>query len=79
VHIGRCKNIGSKLSQDLEAIGIHTHEDLVTRGSLDTLKALGGGCANRLYALEGAIRGMRWHDLDPKIRQDLLEAYKESR
>ena len=32
-------------------------------------------CFNRLCALEGAIRGMRWHNLPDEVKTDLKEFY----
>ncbi len=32
---------------------------------------------NRLNALEGAVRGIRWHDLDDDIRKELKGFYSE--
>lgn len=33
-------------------------------------------CYNRLCALEGAVRGVRWHDLPPDVKEDLLAFYR---
>ena len=35
-----------------------------------------GACINMLYALEGAIQGIRWHGLDKQRKQQLKEFYK---
>jgi DNA transformation protein len=36
-------------------------------------------CISMLYALEGAIQGIRWHDLDREIREELKKFYFEWR
>jgi len=32
-----------------------------------------GACLNMLYALEGAIQGIRWHGLSKETKQELKE------
>jgi TfoX C-terminal domain. len=32
-------------------------------------------CINRLYALEGAIQGIRWYDLSEAVKGELKEFY----
>jgi len=34
-------------------------------------------CSNRLYALEGASRGVRWHDIPQDERSALWKAYQQ--
>jgi len=34
---------------------------------------------NRLSALEGAVRGIRWHDLDADVKKELKEFYSGHR
>ena len=36
-------------------------------------------CITLLYALEGAIQGIRWHDIKKKRREELKEFYFEWR
>lgn len=35
-----------------------------------------GVCINMLYALEGAIQGIRWHQLSAKRKRELLDFYR---
>lgn len=74
-------NIGEQLAKRLESIGIDTPEKLRSIGSISAVMALndtlGKGCYNTLYALEGAIRGYRWHNL-PKEDRDSLKTNLES-
>lgn len=60
-------NIGAVLAKELENAGIKTHADLKKHGSAGALYIIKGisgkGCCNMLYALEGAIKQIRWHNL----------------
>lgn len=79
MEIDKCKNIGSVLAKQLHGIDIHTQEDLERIGSIEAAIRLGisgPSCANKLYALEGAIFDIRWHDLKIEHRKMLFEAYK---
>lgn len=76
------KNIGNTLAISLRAVGIETPEDLIKKGSVETLLLLGdvgATCSNKLYALEGAILDIRWHDLDKQHREALYNNYKRIR
>lgn len=68
-------NIGKVLSQKLEDIGINNSVDLKKYGSKNIflkIKEIDKDiCLNSLYALEGAIQGIRWHDLDKTTKQEL--------
>lgn len=74
-------NIGKTLAQKLELIGIHSYEDLQAIGSQNAIIKIAtiensGVCINMLYALEGAIQGIRWHGLDKAKKQELKEFFK---
>ncbi len=68
-------NIGKELERRLESVGVHNPGDLSDVGSIGVLKRLDAlntpGCLNMLYALEGALRGVRWHSLPREIKDDL--------
>lgn len=72
-------NIGTALSQQLNAVGITTFDELKKAGSKETwLRILAmdpSACYNRLCALEGAIQGARWHYLPDEVKKDLKEFY----
>ncbi len=76
-------NIGSGLVTRLEAAGISSREDLVALGSVKaTLKVDAGdrgACYSLLFALEGAIRGRRWHSIPTGERTLLKQAYDKAR
>ncbi len=61
-------------------MNIKDEEDLKIHGSKGAflrLKTLypEETCINMLYAIEGAIRGVRWHNLEQDIKTDLLDYY----
>ena len=80
-------NIGKILSQELEKVGIKTLGDLEEVGSAEALFMIKGvsgrSCLNKLYALQGAIQGIRWHSLSKEekeqIKSDFLLLTKEQR
>ena len=80
-HVRALPNIGDKLASDLMQSGIATSSQLVEVGSVGAALQLElhdfSVCANTLYALEGAIRGIRWHDIPSEERQKLWNAFKE--
>lgn len=72
-------NIGKKLEEQLNEVGIETIEQLKEVGSkqawLDIKAIDDSACINRLCALEGAIQGIRWHSLSDEVKRDLKEFY----
>ncbi|GKX30101.1 competence protein TfoX [Vallitalea longa] len=71
-------NIGKTLEKELNDIGIQTAEDLKETGSIEAIIRLnvhGDTCCNKLYALEGAIREVRWHHLPKDVRLQLKSEY----
>jgi len=73
-------NIGRVLEQRLGTVGIQTPADLSEVGSLGVMQRLEAihepGCLNMLYALEGALRGTRWHALPTEIKAQLKTELK---
>lgn len=73
-------NIASKLESQLADAGITAIEQLKSVGSREAwLRILANdpsACINRLYALEGAIQGVRWHNLDDDVKKSLKEFYQ---
>lgn len=73
-------NIGKTLALKLSKIGINTPKDLVEIGSENAIIKIStienhGACINMLYAIEGAIQGIRWHNLDNERKFELKEFY----
>lgn len=74
-------NIGKELEKLLISVGITTPEELVNIGSVEAVKRMkltGNACYNKLYALEGAIRDMRWHGISKDDREKLKMQYKQA-
>lgn len=74
-------NIGNTLTAKLALVGITNAEDLMQAGSENAIIKLAalensGVCINMLYALEGAVQGIRWHGLSKERKQELKEFYQ---
>ena len=72
-------NIGKEMERQLKEVGIETIEQLKREGSKEAWSRImeidESACMNRLCGLEGAIQGIRWHDLSPEIKADLKAFY----
>lgn len=72
-------NIGKEVEKQLMAVGIETIGQLKNIGSreawLKIQKIDASACYNRLCALEGAILGIRWHDLSIENKASLKAFY----
>lgn len=75
-------NIGKDTENKLIQVGIDSFEKLESMGSEQAFLRLQtidpGACLNLLYGLEGAIEGMKWHDLPAEKKQKLLQFHKMS-
>lgn len=75
--LSKLLNIGKVLEKQLNEVGINSIESLREIGSKKAwikIKNIDeSACLNRLCALEGAIRNIKWHDLDESIKKDLKE------
>lgn len=73
-------NIGGKLEDQLRRIGVHTIDQLRAIGSRQAWRHIlaidPSACYMRLCALEGALQGVRWHDLSEQIKGQLREFYQ---
>ena len=73
-------NIGQELAKRLEFAGIKSSEELKRIGAENAFIRLktvfSGACHNQLYALEGAIQGIRWHGISKERKQELQEFMK---
>ena len=73
-------NIGSELAKRIESAGFETVESLKEAGSRQVFLALNemhpSVWINTLYALEGAVRSIRWHSLPREDKLDLNEFCK---
>lgn len=73
-------NIGKVLSTKLKEVGINTPTELTCLGSENAFIRLLAidkkACINELYALEGAIQNIRWHQLDQQKKEELKIFYR---
>ncbi len=74
-------NIGKTLAQKLVLAGISSEKELKAIGAEKAIIKIStiendGVCINMLYALEGAIQGIRWHNLDKTRMKELYEFFK---
>lgn len=75
-------NIGPTLAAKLRDAGIASYDDLAELGSVSAMVRIARGSKvvryNMLYALEGAIRGVRWHSIPGDERAKLREALEQA-
>jgi DNA transformation protein and related proteins len=68
-------NIGKTLASKLERAGVKDLAQLSQQGSETAFIAIRAidpeACLEMLYALEGAVQGIRWHQLDKGRKQEL--------
>ena len=74
-------NIGKTLADKLNLIGVNNEQELKLLGSENAIIKIAtiensGACINMLYALEGAIQGIRGHGIDKERKQELKEFYR---
>lgn len=70
-------NIGLELAKRIDFAGIKTAEELIELGTENAFIRLKtvfpDACHNQLYALEGAIQGIRWHGIRKERKEELKE------
>ena len=78
--ISRLPNIGKVMAEKLKRADIHSYHELKKIGAEKAFLRLKmedeGACLSSLCALEGAIEGIRWHDL-PKVKKQELKRFFE--
>jgi DNA transformation protein len=78
----RLPNIGQTLADRLVEIGITSYDELAEIGSIEAVIRMGQtdrkACYNMLYAIEGAIQGVRWHGIPRDERARLKEEFDRS-
>lgn len=81
--LSKLPNIGDKLEAQLMEVGIEAFEQLKEVGSKKAwllIKAIDpSACINRLCALEGAIQGVRWHNLSDEVKGELKEFFNKEK
>ena len=78
--LSKLPNIGPIAAEQLREIGVESYADLLEMGSVGVALKLRRQnvdvCMSKLYALEGAVRGVRWHDLPKAERAELKKRYE---
>ena len=81
--LSKVVNIGKVSESQLNEIGITTLDELKEIGSKEAWLAIreidNSACFSKLCGLEGAIQGVRWHNLsevDKKNLKDFYSLYK---
>lgn len=73
-------NIGAALERQLLEAGISSAAQLPALGSKEAWMKIrqidSSACLHRLYALEGAVRGVKKSQLPPEVRTELLEFFR---
>jgi DNA transformation protein len=73
-------NIGKELEKLLNKVDIKSAEALRQVGSKNAFIQLKtiypSACISKLCALEGAVQGIRWHNLSSERKQELKEFLK---
>jgi DNA transformation protein and related proteins len=77
--LSKLPNIGEVLADKLEQAGIKNEKELKIMGSekafLLVKEVDPKACINHLYALEGAVQGIRWHSLAKDKKNELKEFF----
>lgn len=77
--LSKLPNIGPAVEKQLNEVGINTKEELVRLGSKQAwmkIKSIDdSACIHRLYALQGAIEGVKKTQLDPNVKAELKAFY----
>lgn len=75
--LSKLKNLGAASINILHAIGINNYQDLQSIGPVEAYLRIKRRDIHvskvMLYALQGALMDVHWNDLDPEIKQQLLE------
>lgn len=80
MNLSEMKNMGYELEKKLKTVNIYDSDDLKIHGSKGAFLRLQTlypeeVCLDMLYAIEGAIRGIQWDELNQDIKEDLLNYY----
>ncbi|MBK7661039.1 MAG: TfoX/Sxy family DNA transformation protein [Betaproteobacteria bacterium] len=82
--IEKTPGIGPNLAGELRSVGIDTLEALTKVGFWDAWQQLRRAnperdCLPSCLALAGAVAGVRWNHLPPKVRADIRQRVKAAR
>ena len=73
--------MGPKSSEWLASVGVHTWDDVVNLGVVETYKRVKAAypekvSLNLLYALQAALLDLPWNELPPDIKDELKQQVK---
>jgi DNA transformation protein len=72
-------NIGRTLAEKFKMVGVSKPSDLLNIGSENAMIKIKSidkeACINILFALQGAIQGIRWHNHEKSKKLELTEFY----
>lgn len=76
------KNIGPKSTEWLASIGVHTLDDVVALGVVETYKRVKAAypekvSLNLLYGLQATLLDIPWNELPQDIKEQLKKAVEE--
>jgi len=81
--LSKLPNIGESVENQLNEVGISTYEELKEAGAKEAwlrIKSIDySACIHRLYALEGAIRGIKKTQLPEEVKIELKNFYNNSK
>jgi DNA transformation protein and related proteins len=78
--LSKLPNIGKTLANKLEMTGINNEQELKAIGAENAIIKIATvynkPCINMLYAIEGAIQGIRWHNLKKERKLELYQFFQ---
>ena len=79
--LSKLPNIGEAVEEQLNEVGISTYEELKKVGAKEVwlrIKEIDdSACIHRLYALEGAIEGIKKNQLPEETKSELKDFYNK--
>ena len=81
--LSKLPNIGEVVEKQLKEVGITTYKELKEAGAKEAwlrIKEIDdSACIHRLYALEGAIEGIKKSQLNQETKIELKEFYNKNK
>lgn len=75
------QNIGKVLELKLNKVGIHSLEELKAVGAelaFSKIKSIDKNAGRTtLFSIDGAINGVRWHEIDESRKNELRQCFNE--
>jgi DNA transformation protein len=71
------KNLGPKSSEWLVSVGVHTLDDVVKLGVIETYKRVKAAYPEMLWGLQAALLDIRWDELPDDIKAQLRKELEE--